>query len=63
LRLTGHVCNLTNGGVEVVAEGSRADLDRLVDYLREGPRSARVCSMEVRWGEARGSYGTFDISG
>lgn len=53
LRLTGYVSNLDDGQtVEVVAEGLRADLEQLLEYLHEGPRSARVDSVEVAWGEA-----------
>ena len=53
LRLTGYVSNLDDGQtVEVVAEGLRADLEQLLEYLREGPRSARVEAIDVEWGEA-----------
>jgi acylphosphatase len=53
LRLTGYVSNLDDGRtVEVVAEGPRADLEQLLEYLHEGPRSARVDSVDVEWGEA-----------
>lgn len=53
LRLTGYVSNLDDGQtVEVVAEGLRSDLDQLLEYLREGPRSARVEAIDVEWGEA-----------
>ena len=53
LRLTGYVSNLDDGQtVEVVAEGPRGDLEQLLEYLREGPQSARVDSLEVAWGEA-----------
>lgn len=53
LKLTGYVSNLADGQmVEVVAEGLRADLEQLLEYLREGPRSARVEAIDVEWGEA-----------
>jgi acylphosphatase len=62
LRLTGYVGNLDDGSsVEVVAEGPRPDLEQLLEYLHEGPRSARVESVEVEWGEASGSWTDFGV--
>jgi len=62
LRLTGYVGNLNDGrSVEVVAEGPRRDLEQLLEYLREGPRSSRVESVEVEWGEASGAWTDFGV--
>jgi len=62
LRLTGYVGNLDDGlSVEVVAEGPRPDLEQLLEYLREGPRSARVESVEVEWGETSGAWTDFGV--
>jgi len=60
LRLTGYFSNLDDGQtVEVVAEGLRADLEQLLEYLREGPRSARVGAIDVEWGDATGRWTDF----
>jgi acylphosphatase len=62
LRLTGYVGNSDDGSsVEVVAEGPRTDLEQLLEYLHEGPRSARVESVEVEWGEASGAWTDFGV--
>ena len=62
LRLTGYVGNLDDGrAVEVVAEGPRADLEQLLKYLYEGPRSSRVESVDVEWGEASGRWTDFGV--
>jgi acylphosphatase len=62
LRLTGYVSNLRDGAtVEVAAEGPRRDLDQLLEYLREGPRSARVEEVEVSWGEVTGRWTEFGV--
>jgi acylphosphatase len=59
--LTGYVRNLSDGrSVEVVAEGRRDLLERLVERLSEGPRAANVLSMDADWGPATGLYGDFD---
>jgi acylphosphatase len=63
LGLGGYARNLADGSsVEVVAQGPRAALEQLLDYLHEGPRSARVESVEVEWGEASGRYRDFGIT-
>ena len=60
LHLTGWVRNLADGRVEVVAEGPREALDRLVAWCRQGPRDARVEGVEMVWGEATGEFGGFE---
>jgi acylphosphatase len=62
LGLTGWVCNLENGDVEVQAEGERAALERLIDYLHTGPPSAVVTSVDIGWGEGTGRFPGFAIS-
>lgn len=46
LGVDGWVKNLRDGSVEVRAAGTAEQLARLEDRLREGPRSARVRSVE-----------------
>jgi acylphosphatase len=60
--VSGYARNLPDGlSVEVVAEGPRRELERLVEQLREGPRSARVKSVETQWGPATGKYSGFSV--
>jgi acylphosphatase len=60
--LVGYVRNLPDGrSVEVVAEGPRSDLERLLEYLHEGPRMSRVDAVDVDWGEPTGEYGHFGV--
>jgi acylphosphatase len=62
LRLAGYVSNLDDGrSVEVMAEGPREDLEQLLEYLQEGPRSSRVESVDVEWGEASGRWTDFGV--
>jgi len=42
LGLAGHARNLADGRVEVLAHGDAAAIDRLADWLRQGPPLARV---------------------
>lgn len=62
LGLTGWVRNQENtGGVEMVAEGSLADLQRLLEAVRRGPPGARVDHVEDTWGEASAGFDRFTI--
>jgi acylphosphatase len=60
LGLTGYVRNTTrSGGVEVEAEGDKARLEQLVEYLHQGPRAAMVEKVDVRWGTYTGRFASF----
>jgi acylphosphatase len=60
--LRGWVRNRSDGGVELVAEGERANLDQLLAAAREGPSHARVDGVDARWSEAKGGLGPFDLT-
>jgi acylphosphatase len=62
LGLEGWVTNRDDGAVEFVAEGRRPDLERLESAAREGPRMARVATVEVSWSSATGGLDRFDIT-
>ncbi len=62
LGLAGWVRNNDDGTVEVVAEGGRPDLEQLSRVLWDGPRLARVDSVDERWSEATGGLGRFDLA-
>jgi len=47
LRLTGWVRNNPDGTVETRAQGDERVLERFVAFLEEGPRVARVASVDV----------------
>ncbi len=61
LKLTGWVRNCWNGNVEVLAEGSRDALEKLLVFLRQGPRAAMVTNIEYEWKEASGRYARFGV--
>jgi acylphosphatase len=61
MELTGFARNLRDGGVEVVAEGTREELERFLGMLYEGPRASAVRDVEVGWTEATGEYYVFDV--
>lgn len=61
LGLKGYVRNLRSGQVEVVAEGERADLEKLLAFLRRGPSHSRVDGVDVQWGEPQGDLQSFGV--
>lgn len=62
LGLTGYVRNLPGReAVEVQAEGERKQLEKLIDYLKLGPPTARVGKVVTKWSEYTGSYSGFSI--
>lgn len=61
LGLSGFVRNEREGGVEVVAEGGREDLESLERFLRAGPPGAKVAHLEAKWLPAEGGLGNFSI--
>ncbi len=63
LDLRGWVRNCDDGTVEFVAEGSRADLERLKQAAEQGPRMAQVDRVDGRWSAAVGNITAFDLTG
>ena len=52
--LSGYAENLSDGRVEVVAEGLKEDLDHFLIHLKNGPTYAEVSSIEVQWSDVGG---------
>jgi acylphosphatase len=61
LGLAGWVRNLHQGGVELEAEGPEAELEKLLAFLRQGPRMARVDAVDVQWLPAAGLPRPFEM--
>ena len=51
LGLRGYVRNLSDGSVEVLAQGTRANLERLLTMLQRGPTAADVNEIRTLWGQ------------
>lgn len=62
LGLTGWVRNRYDGSVEVMAEGSRHQLESLLACLRCGPASSFVTSVDARWQDASGEFERFIVA-
>lgn len=62
LRLLGWVRNNDDGTVELVAEGSRPELEQLKLAAESGPSFARVERVDARWSAAGGGLGPFELA-
>jgi acylphosphatase len=63
LNVTGWVRNLPDGSVEVVCEGDKDKLDRVIQFCRVGPSGARVKNVDVDWFNYHGDFRGFKIAG
>ncbi len=61
LGLTGWARNRRDGSVEVVAEGPRATLERLLALFQQGPQRAVIDSLEFNWLEPTVEYRGFSL--
>ncbi len=51
LGLRGYARNLSDGSVEILAQGTRANLERLLALLQRGPAAAEVHEVKTYWGQ------------
>ena len=62
LGLTGWVKNRRDDTVELLAEGEKEQLQKLVDWCHQGPRAAVVTNVQVSWEPAKGEFDNFDVA-
>jgi len=63
LGLTGDVCNLPDGTVEIVAEGTPEQMEEFVREVRKGPPLAYVKRLDIHEIAVCGRYPTFMVEG
>ena len=57
----GWVSNKSNGDVEVLAQGEKADLERFISKVKEGPSFSRVEDVSLNWVNEAEQYFGFEI--
>ncbi len=61
LGLKGWVRNLSNGDVEVLAQGEKEKIEKLIDWCKKGPPSAKVNNANVKWEDLKEEFKNFDV--
>lgn len=61
LGLTGWVRNLNDGSVEVVAEGDKEKLKKLISFIKKGPNFAKVSDIKINWYDYKHEFDSFEI--
>jgi acylphosphatase len=59
--VTGTVRNLPSGGVELIAEGHRAELEAFRQTIRESGLDHFIRDEDIAWAEPRGDFRGFEI--
>ena len=61
LGLTGYVRNLSDGTVEIVAEGVSPAMNQLLEWVKQGPPAALVKQVDIAYRPANGEFSDFTI--
>ena len=59
--VTGWVRDVGYDTVEAIAEGERANVERFIEMMKEGPRASRVDESKVEWENPTGEYQVFGM--
>jgi len=59
--LKGIVRNVDSGSVEVIAQGDRDNLEKLIEYVHKGPLLAQVIRVDTLWREPSENFNGFTI--
>ena len=59
--ITGWVRNVGYDTVEAVAEGERENVERFIEWMKEGPRASRVDESRVEWEDVTGEFREFGV--
>ena len=61
LQLTGWVRNLPDGRVEIVVEGEKEKVEKLIEWAKVGPSLAKVENVQVKWEKYQEEFEDFKI--
>ncbi len=59
--LTGWVRNLSDGRVEAMFEGEKENIEKVVEWCRQGPPAAAPSNLEIKWLKYSGSFTDFKM--
>ena len=59
--LNGWVKNLPSGEVEVLAQGNKEQIEKLIEWCKKGPPQADVIYVKIEWKEVKEKFSSFEI--
>ena len=59
--VTGWVRNVGWDTIEAVAEGERANVERFIEVMKQGPSMSRVDESTVEWEDVTGEFREFGV--
>jgi len=59
--VTGYVCNLHDGRVELIAEGNEEEVTGFLDAIRASQLGSHIRNAAANWKEATGEFSGFSI--
>jgi acylphosphatase len=60
--VSGWVKNQIDGTVAAVFEGSKENVDAILEWCKQGPPHANVTHVDVAWEDYKGAFNSFDIT-
>jgi len=61
LNITGYTLNARDGTVEIMAQGTRENIEALIAWSHHGPERARVDKVDVKEVEEKNSFRSFEL--
>lgn len=61
LKIEGYVKNLSDGSVEIVANGKDDSIDKLISWLKASPGQSRVTDLKLKWQPAKNHWQRFQV--
>lgn len=61
IRVFGFVRNLPDGKVEAVFEGRRDGVEKIAEWMKDGPKYAKVDEYKINFEEFKGEFSNFNI--
>ena len=58
--MKGWVRNLSSGQVEILAQGEKEKIEKLVEWCKKGPSGAKVSDVKIEWQDLIEEYHLFD---
>ncbi|MBI3590700.1 MAG: acylphosphatase [Candidatus Melainabacteria bacterium] len=62
LGLRGWVRNAPTGQVEVLAQGEKEKIEKLIEWCKKGPPSAKVSDVKIEWEKILEQFNVFEVS-